>query len=351
MTPRLREEPPMANTNPNIVRAKHVFPKPADGAVRVAGIFIHPIKSCRGLPVETANFNTEGLEFDRKWCVLDVNANRILTAREFPRLVLIVPTIEFDETAPHKGLIHVNFPEDSDTPSFSIPLEPTEEMLSTWEILPQITLWPKHDLVDGYIGQSLTSPADTPSTILSKHIGKPVHLIYKGPRARKVLATPDFPDLKGATWYQDLYPMMVLSAESMEEVNQEVKQRIGLQGISEAWKEDNVVIRRFRPNVVLSGGGSFAEDNWEEIKIGSQDAPSIMLVSKCVRCLLPNVSPDTGEADKAVPFKVLMKFRTGLDPENKLNACVGCNAMPDREGILKVGDPVYVQKMWDELRA
>jgi hypothetical protein len=61
---------------------------------------------------------------------------------------------------------------------------------------------------------------------------------------------------------------------------------------------------------------------------------------------LPNVSPDTGEADKAVPFKVLMKFRTGLDPTNKLNACVGCNGVPDGEGVFNVGDTVFVKKIW-----
>jgi hypothetical protein len=46
---------------------------------------------------------------------------------------------------------------------------------------------------------------------------------------------------------------------------------------------------RFRPNIVVRGGGAFSEDNWEEISIGSKDGPSITLVSKCTRCLVSDL--------------------------------------------------------------
>jgi hypothetical protein len=60
---------------------------------------------------------------------------------------------------------------------------------------------------------------------------------------------------------------------------------------------------------------------------------------------LPNVNPQNGERDKAVPFKVLMKFRTGLDPTCKLKPCVGCNGVPAGDGVITVGDGVYIRKM------
>jgi uncharacterized protein YcbX len=102
---------------------------------------------------------------------------------------------------------------------------------------------------------------------------------------------------------------------------------------------------RFRPNIVFRGGGPFAEDNWEEITIGSSESPRITLVSKCVRCLLPNINPETGIRDVAVPYKVLMKFRIGLDPTEKMKPCVGSNGVPARSGVVNVGDRVYVKKM------
>ena len=61
---------------------------------------------------------------------------------------------------------------------------------------------------------------------------------------------------------------------------------------------------------------------------------------------LPNVNPETGERDKAVPYKVLMKFRIGLDPTQKMKPCVGCNAVPYGNGTVKVGDWVNVKKMF-----
>lgn len=99
---------------------------------------------------------------------------------------------------------------------------------------------------------------------------------------------------------------------------------------------------------MLSGGGPWVEDDWEEIMIGSNNAPTISLVSKCARCLLPNVDPDTGEADKAVPYKVIMKFRLGLDPLQKVKPCVGSYAVPDAEGMVNVGDMIFVRKMIGE---
>lgn len=60
---------------------------------------------------------------------------------------------------------------------------------------------------------------------------------------------------------------------------------------------------------------------------------------------LPNVSPETGIRDNAVPYKVLMKFRTGLDPTEEMKPCVGCNAVPSGNGSVNVGDWVYVKKM------
>ncbi len=56
-------------------------------------------------------------------------------------------------------------------------------------------------------------------------------------------------------------------------------------------------------------------------------------------------SPDTGVRDKAVPYKILMKVRTGIDPANKMGPCVGCNGVPLGEGVIRLGDKVVIRRM------
>ena len=43
-----------------------------------------------------------------------------------------------------------------------------------------------------------------------------------------------------------------------------------------------------------------------------------------------------------MPYKVLMKFRTGIDPENMNKPCFGCNGVPEGRGVVRVGDSVKV---------
>ena len=52
----------------------------------------------------------------------------------------------------------------------------------------------------------------------------------------------------------------------------------------------------------------------------------------------------TGVRDAAVPYKVLMKFRTGKDPTRKSKACFGCNAVVGGEGVVRVGDRIEVKE-------
>ncbi|KAL0062801.1 hypothetical protein AAF712_010339 [Marasmius tenuissimus] len=58
--------------------------------VKVSKILIHPIKSCRGTSIESSRYTPEGLEYDRTWCIIDASTNATLTAREVPKVRLIV---------------------------------------------------------------------------------------------------------------------------------------------------------------------------------------------------------------------------------------------------------------------
>ncbi|TFK80892.1 hypothetical protein K466DRAFT_503094 [Polyporus arcularius HHB13444] len=329
------------------------------GDTRVSKILVHPIKSCRGTSVTESRYSPEGLENDRRWCIIEAGSHAIITAREVSKMVLITPRIEVDDASPYGGRLVVSFPEDSDCESFSVPLYPTQDMVSDWPVVDDCTMFGTY-VVQGYVCPSSEPGTRSPSEILSDYFGRAVHLVMKGPRVRPCPPTWAFPDLEASAVFQDGYPFLVASEESLQEVRRVVSQfaqdetpagRIG--GIDrERWRDGGVNIERFRPNIVFKGSGvPFAEDMWRQIVIrpvkpteGSDETRTFSLVSKCTRCLLPNVDPTTGVRDAAVPYKVLMKFRTGRDPARKSKACFGCNAVVGGEGVVRVGDRIEVKE-------
>jgi len=257
-------------------------------------------------------------------------------------MVLITPKIEDADSASQSGLLTVSFPDESGCKPFSVPLSPNQTTLDGWKRIDQVLMW--HIPFDAYICDTVSSPS--PSEILSSYFGRPVHMVYKGSQPRPVDPTPAHPKLNATAVFQDCYPLMVLSQESTARIEEELRGHVGQQGIDERWSTDSLVIERFRPNLVFEGAGPFAEDSWEEIRIAGigslPNAPVISLVSKCTRCLLPNISPETGVMDKAVPYKTLQKFRR-VDPDAPTKSCVGTNGCPQGEGLVKVGDWVVAR--------
>ena len=65
-------------------------------ACTVSGLFVYPIKSCRGIALPQVNHSLRGFLHDREWAVIDERTRTVLTQREEPRLCLI-------DTALHDG--------------------------------------------------------------------------------------------------------------------------------------------------------------------------------------------------------------------------------------------------------
>jgi hypothetical protein len=68
-------------------------------------------------------------QYDRKWCIIDDRSHRILTQRDLPQMVRIMP--EIDRAA---GFLRVSFPPDADCEAFEAQLDPPSAETAEWQL-------------------------------------------------------------------------------------------------------------------------------------------------------------------------------------------------------------------------
>jgi uncharacterized protein YcbX len=57
----------------------------------ISGLYVYPVKSCKGPYTHTAQLTPRGLWRDREWMIVEANGDsgRFITQRELPRLALV----------------------------------------------------------------------------------------------------------------------------------------------------------------------------------------------------------------------------------------------------------------------
>jgi uncharacterized protein YcbX len=129
--------------------------------------------------------------------------------------------------------------------------------------------------------------------------------------------------------FADGYPLLLTSEESLSELNQWIA------GGRKA-AEGPVPMRRFRPNVVVSGAPAWAEDGWRRLRIGPVTFRS---VTGCDRCVLTTIDPDTA-AKGHEPLFALARHRRW---DGKV--WFGVNLIPDTPApgaVIRPGDPIEI---------
>jgi len=92
-------------------------------------------------------------------------------------------------------------------------------------------------------------------------------------------------------------------------------------------------VKRFRPNIVLSGCDAFSEDQWKTISINNIE---FSLVKPCSRCVIPSIDLATGLIQKEV-MQVMMAHR-----KRDSEVYLGQNAVHKGQGSIEVGQQVEV---------
>jgi uncharacterized protein YcbX len=119
--------------------------------------------------------------------------------------------------------------------------------------------------------------------------------------------------------FADGYPFLIVSEVSLADLYGRLERPLEM--------------RRFRPNLAVSGCGPFAEDGWRRIRVGEV---GFRVVKGCARCTITTLDPDSGEAGKE-PLRMLARYRARDGA-----VWFGMNAIADGLGTVRVGDEVIV---------
>ncbi|RMX07973.1 MOSC domain-containing protein [Corticibacter populi] len=258
--------------------------------MQVTELWIHPVKSMQGLSLPAAQALAQGFAGDREWLVTDASG-RFITARELESLLLWQPLPQQD------GLRLV-------APDGESLLVRTAEYVHPAEV----TVW--RDDFQAYGG------APGADAWLSRQLGQPCRLFHTGRRPQRMLKVNAAP-----LSFADGAPYLLCAETSLASLNSHLAQP--------------VVMRRFRPNIVIDGLDAYAEDGWQRIRIGTIE---FSLFKPCARCKIVNLDPETATlSEQKEPLKTLAQ--THKLPQG---ACFGMNLYAHGEGVLHVGDAVEV---------
>lgn len=240
---------------------------------QVAGLYIYPVKSMKGIALDEAILTPKGLEHDRRWMVVRPQG-RFVTQREEPRLALIRTQLDA------RGL---TLSRDGHGSMF-VPFE-----FAGGPRL-QTRVW-NDDC-------SVEDEGDEIARWLTETIGdnQGLRLVRMAAGFRRSLTAADRYGEETTTEFADSAPYLVANESSLECLNTELK----TQGHAP------VPMNRFRPNIVLRGLPPFAEHRASRF---DGDGWSIALVEHCERCLVTTVDQATGEPDPArEPYQTLRRL-------------------------------------------
>ena len=262
--------------------------------ISVTQLIIYPVKSLAGIQLDSSNVESMGLAFDRRWMLVTPDG-QFMSQRSTPKMALIHTAIDNDQlvlSTEGKTLHKV-------------------AATSTKSAQMDVTVW--GDKVKAFL------VGEESDSWLSDVLGIDCHLVYI-PDDIVRQCDLDFSKDGERTGFADGFPILIVSEESLNDLNQRLEKAIDM--------------RRFRPNIVISGYGAFEEDNLTDFTIGELPMKGVKL---CSRCPMPMIDPDLGKRAGNEPMATLSTYRKW---DNKV--FFGMNVIHQQQGTISVGDKLHL---------
>ena len=271
-------------------------------ALTLRSIHIYPIKSLGGISLQEAVVEKRGLQYDRRFMLVD-SEGKFITQREHT----ILAKLKCEIRAASSLWKTLNVDANS---GVNIPLVPDEKggtfkKVQVWSAkLKALLVDPKLD------------------AWFEDVVGLKCHLVYMPDSIRRGL-NPFYAGLGQEVSFADGYPYLITGMASLEDLNGRL--------------EAQIPMNRFRPNFVFEGGVPYEEVDWKNFTIGQV---AFKNVKNCGRCLMVNIDQDRGEQAGKEPLKTLSSYR------KKGNKVIfGQNLIwkeGDKGNLVKIGDAIHL---------
>ena len=233
---------------------------------RIASLHVYPVKSCRGIDVDSFRLTDTGPEWDRRWMIV-TPLGMFITQRSHPAMATIAVAIE-------GGLLLLSA---AGRATLAVGLDHGGQ---SWPVV----VWKSACLgIDA---------GDEAAAWLSEVIGEPLRLVRQDPAQPRHANTQYAPELTPVS-FADAYPILMISRASLEELNRRLPAPIPM--------------TRFRPNVVIDGVAAHAEDAMTRFRAG----PVVLRgIKHCDRCPITTTDQITGVRDPhQQPLRTLATYR------------------------------------------
>ena len=230
------------------------------------GLFVYPVKSCRGIAQERAQLAATGFEGDRHWMLVRPNG-RFVTQRELPRMALIATQLG------------------ASTLTLAAPgMPPLEVSTDADGAVRDVTVW-KFD------GRGIDC-GDAAAAWATRYLETPLRLVRFDPSAPRECNEEWTPGIRAVTEFSDGYPILVISRASLADLNARLPQALPME--------------RFRPNIVIDDVEAYDEDRMHELRAGPV---TLRIVKPCTRCSITTTDQQKGAVDGVEPLRTLKEYR------------------------------------------
>ncbi|CRL26225.1 Molybdenum cofactor sulfurase, C-terminal [Penicillium camemberti] len=360
---------------------------PIDGPARIKAIYLHPIKSCGPVEVNSALLTKTGFMHDRcfafatelvKGDTVEASKGKFISQRTKPNMSLIKTELwlphkgsnPYDQLVRAGGCVVLSFP-DPDISRWSNRLE---TIFHSWKpfAAPQISFIAPLQVTAAQIDEfqvKMKTFSIHHRDATGLDMGKIPSVAIALPKLKKFLKIPEgqnltllkcTPDTLART-DRNLAPLKHIGSPAVHGYTDQqpinINSLSSVHAVSRLLPPENQPLNalRFRANIWITNVPEFAEETWKRCRILSKSAsmgprasvsPSLSVVCRTSRCTIPNVNPDTGtfDADTPLPQKkrgrpqpstTLVEYRT-VETGNKMAlGYIGVHCVPEDESLGK----------------